>query len=229
MNDAEQGAWPQTSFLGRLLPGTREQVLGLGRAIRLQDGDEVLVEGTSSDRVLLLTSGWFKIVAAMTTGRESLLAIRVGGDLVGELGGVDGEPRIATVRASGPGSARRIAARVYLDLLARCPDAAAAANRIVVDRLRAATRRRVEFTALPTITRVARIITDLAAAHGRPVPEGIMIGLDLSQVELAGLAGTTEPTVHRTLTTLRNERLIATGYRTVVVLDLGQLAQRASL
>lgn len=229
VNKSDRAGFPAASFLGQVLPPTRSEALRLGRLVSYSDGEDLLVEGTSSDFVLLLLHGFYKVVAAMETGREALLAIRVGGDLVGELGGTDGEPRIATVRASGTGHARRISRTEYLRFLARRPDAATAANRVVMDRFRVATRRQVEFATLPTATRIARILAELAATYGRRVPEGVMLTVEMTQPELAALAGTTEPTAHRLLANLRTDGVVATGYRNVVVLDPELLAERANL
>jgi CRP/FNR family cyclic AMP-dependent transcriptional regulator len=226
MPDADD-RWTPTTFLGRLPAPTREVAIRLGRPRVYQDGDDVLVEGTTAPFVVLLMQGWFKVVATMETGREALVAIRVGGDLVGEMGGVDGEPRVATVRSSGRTSARTIGRTTFLAFLAEHPAAVLATNRVMADRLRMATRRQVEFATLPTEVRVARILAELAAAHGQKVPGGVMLSVVLTQTELATLAGTTEPTVHRALSALRRHGVIETGYRRIVVLDRSRLAERA--
>ncbi len=226
MPDTEQ-RWAPTSFLGRLPAKARDQAVTLGRHRSYDDGEDILVEGTTSLHVILLLHGWFKVVAAMETGKEALVAIRVGGDLVGEMGGVDGEPRVATVRSSGEAGVRLIGRTEFLAFLADHPEAALAANRVMADRLRVATRRQVEFATCPTDVRVARILTELGAAHGQPVPGGVMLSVVLSQPELAALAGTTEPTVHRILSTLRRQGVIETGYRRVVIRDQKGLDARA--
>ena len=227
--DAAAG-WPPTSFLGQLGDETRADALALGRLVRFADGEDVLVEGTTSRHLLLLVRGWYKVVAAMETGREALLAIRVGGDLVGELGGIDDEPRIATVRAHGQDCAARVIAKDdFMALVARRPDAAPAVTRVIADRLRVATRRQVEFATYPTAARVARVLSELAAAHGRPVPGGLLLGVALTQPDLAALVGTTEPTVHRVLAGLRADGVIETGYRQMIILDQRALAERAEV
>jgi CRP-like cAMP-binding protein len=218
--------WPPGTFLGRIKQETRDVVLSLGRRVRFDDGQDVVVEGASSRHVFILLKGWYKVVSAQAADRETLVAIRVGGDLVGELGGLDGEQRIASVRAVGPGSARMIEAKDFHRLMNRFPDSMVATSRVVADRLRVATRRQVEFASCPTPTRVARVLAELGTAHGRSVPGGVMLDIDLTQIELAALAGTTEPTVHRALTSLRGAGVIDTGYRRIVILDFPGLLHR---
>ncbi|MGW6355942.1 cyclic nucleotide-binding domain-containing protein [Streptomyces sp. NPDC055092] len=68
------------------------------------DADAVLVRQGMNDRyVLLLLSGLTKVTAVVENGETSLLAVRAGGDTVGEMAAMDGSaPRSATVTACGP-------------------------------------------------------------------------------------------------------------------------------
>ena len=219
--------WPPTSFLGRLSSGSRSAVLRLGTRRRLA-ADEILIqEHARADFVAVLLTGLYKVVGLTDDGREALLAVRVGGDLVGELGLADGEPRSATVRSAGDGEYLRIGERDYRAFLATYPDANAAMARAMAAKLRSATRRRVEFAAYPAAVRVARILCELAAAHGAPDARGVRIAIALAQPELASLVGATEPTVQRVLYAMRDAGIIAVGRRTVWVLDQQRLDESA--
>jgi hypothetical protein len=55
------------------------------------------------------------------------------------------------------------------------------------------------------------------------VPRGLVIGVDLTQPELAALTGSAEVTIHKALAELRRDELITTGYRRTTVLDLNRL------
>ncbi|MCD5312046.1 Crp/Fnr family transcriptional regulator [Kineosporia babensis] len=224
---SQEAIWPAKSFLGRLPGEMRNSILSRGHARHYEDGQEAIVEGTESPFVLIVLSGWFKIVATMQTGKEALVAVRAGGDLIGELGVMEDTPRVATVRASGPVDVRVISRLDFRELLAEMSEVAAAVSGVIASRLRVATRRQVEFTTCPSDVRVARILLELMVAHGRPVRGGVMIDVALTQPELAGLSGCTEPTVHRVLTVLRRQKVVETGYKRVVVLNEDELARRA--
>jgi len=211
--------WPATGFLGQLSEETRQAALKLGTFRRYRPGDVVLHEGAISDCAVLLLSGLYKVVGSLGSGREALVAIRIGGDIVGELGLADGDPRSATVKAVGRGEGRRVGERDCHDFLARFPDANRAMNRAMADKLRSATRRRVEFATCSAPTRMARVLLELKAAHGIPMREGFAIDVALTQPELAALVGVTEPTIHRVLTTLRRDGVLDTGYRSILILD----------
>ncbi|MET9692104.1 Crp/Fnr family transcriptional regulator [Streptomyces sp. NPDC006514] len=217
------GHWPAASLLGRLSEEPREQLVRLGREARFERGERLLREGEYGSYVFLLLSGWYKVLARTQDDREGLLAVRAGGDLVGELACFDAQPRVATVVAAGTGSAKLIARQPFLDLLATYEEAAQAVMCTVAGKLRWATRRRQDFGGCPVGTRVARVLLELARAYGHPCATGVSIGVSLTQPELAELVGASEPSVHRELRSLRERGVVETGYRRVLVRDLSVL------
>ena len=72
----------------------------------MSPGLVLIREGDPGTAVYLLLAGSVKVTGATDEG-GSLLAIRVGGDLVGELAVLDGRPRVATVTTPGPVLSRR--------------------------------------------------------------------------------------------------------------------------
>ncbi|MFJ8333262.1 Crp/Fnr family transcriptional regulator [Streptomyces sp. NPDC094437] len=222
--------WPVRSFLGGLSEPVRTKLLGIGTRCRYLPEEVLIHEGDRSNHVVLLRSGFVKVTARLDNGHEALLAIRVGGDIVGEMAAMDeGAPRSATITACGEIAAsivRESDLRIFLD---SHPEAARAVNRIVVQRLRWANQRRVEFGGYPVKVRLARVLAELAASHGHPVPRGLVIGVDLTQPELAALTGSAEVTIHKALAELRRDGLITTGYRRTTVLDVNRLRATARL
>lgn len=179
--------------------------------------------------MVLLRSGITKVTAALENGHESLLAIRVGGDVVGELAAMDDAPRSATVTACGPIAAGVVHRSELRQFLRDHPEAAMLVAGIVAQKLRWANRRRIEFGGYPVKVRLARVLAELAGEHGIPEPRGVVIGVTLTQPELAALAGSAEVTIHKALRELREDRLLTTGYRRTTVLDLARLRTLAHL
>ncbi|GII80618.1 Crp/Fnr family transcriptional regulator [Sphaerisporangium rufum] len=218
------GAWPRGSLLGGLGDAAREEFLGLGRPRQFTTGQTLIVEGDRSTDAYLLLDACVKVTAHTENGRVALLGIRVGGDLVGEFAALDGRPRAATVVAAGACLARVIPRQTFLAFLRRRPEAALAVNRAVVNKVRWTTRRRVELGTCSAITRLARVLVELACSYGEPKPGGgLVIGVSLTQPELAALVGAADPTVHKALTLLRRAGVLGTGYRRIVVHDLRRL------
>ncbi len=108
------------------------------------------------------------------------------------------------------------------------PDLALALLRSIVGRLRDADRKRVEFTALDVVGRVAHRLVELAERYGEPSGDGIRIGLPISQRELAGWVGSSREAVNKALRQLERRGLIAIERRHLAVLDLDGLRGRAS-
>ncbi len=225
-----QERWPARSFLGDMSEPVRAKLLAIGTRCRYLPEEILIREGDRSNHVVLLRSGFVKVTARLDNGHEALLAIRVGGDVVGEMAAIDdGAPRSATVTACGEIAASIVRESDLRHFLESHPEAARAVNRIVVQRLRWSNQRRVEFGGYPVKIRLARVLAELAASHGQPVPRGLVIGVDLTQPELAALTGSAEVTIHKALAELRREGLITTGYRRTTVLDVKRLRGIARL
>ncbi|MGR3935806.1 Crp/Fnr family transcriptional regulator [Streptomyces sp. BRA346] len=221
--------WPMRSFLGRLKDRVRADILQIGTHCHFSPEEILIQEGDRSQYVVLLHSGFAKVTAQLENGREALLAIRAGGDIVGEMAALDDAPRSATVTACGEISASVVEYEDLQLFLHRHSDAAITLTGMVVEKLRWANRRRVEYGGLPVKARLARVLSELALSHGHQVRRSLVIGVALSQPELAAPTGSSEVTVHKALRELRQERLLATGYRRVTVLDLAGLRRTAGL
>ena len=143
----QAGEWPSTTYLGSLQAPTLEALLRLGAFQRFKRGEALVHEGERDARsVLFLTSGCVKVTAGDEKGAEALLAIRVSGDIIGELALIDGEPRSATVVACQiePSLALSVSYDEFRGFLADFPDGSMCLARTIAKRLRWANRRRVE-------------------------------------------------------------------------------------
>jgi CRP-like cAMP-binding protein len=214
-------------FVGALDEAAQAALETLGHVHHYRSGTTVFAEGDQTSDVGLVVSGRLKIVCTTDAGGEVALAIRVPGDLVGELAAIDGDgtPRAASAVAHGATSVRLIRATDFTAFLAGHPTASLALLRLLTGRLRDAERRRVEYGSVDASRRVARLLVELA---GTPDDRGhaIVTG-SLSQSDLAALIGSSRESVARALTRLRELDLVETGRRTVVVHDIHQLERFA--
>ena len=220
-------AWPPSSLLGGLTGSAREQLLTLGAQTRYPADRLLIRQAESTTYVLILLDGVVKATGRTHDGRDALLAVRMGGDLVGEFAAVDGQPRSATVTTCGPVVARTVSRADFLDCMRRDPRIAHAVNASIVTKLRVANKHRVDFTGCDAATRLARVLHQIAMTYGEPAGEGAVIRWPITQPELATLSGAAEPTVHKALRRLRETGVVSTGYRTVRVEDLALLSSIA--
>ncbi|MFF7588103.1 Crp/Fnr family transcriptional regulator [Kitasatospora purpeofusca] len=191
--------------------------------------EALMIEGEPGDRVVVLLTGWVKVVAATEDDGEALLAIRQPGELVGELAVLDGEPRSASVLAVRTSTTREIGAAAFLDYLADRPAAALALQRSVTRKLRLATRYRIDVGHGTGLARLARTLLILLDSCGVPTEQGLRIDIPLSHADLAALARLSAASVERSLRTLRDQGAVRTGYRGLVVRDRAPLAAAAGL
>ncbi len=211
--------WPESSLLGGLGSGALARLLTLGSLTQYPAAGRVLMrEGDATSFVIILLDGVVKATAQMQDGRDALLAVRMGGDLVGELASVDGGPRSATVTTCGAVIARVVSRADFMDCTRRDPQVSQAVQTSVVAKLRSANRRRVDFTGCDVRTRLARVLHQTALAYGTETSDGVLLKWSLTQPEIATLAGAAEPTVNRVLRELREAGVLATGYRSIKIL-----------
>jgi CRP/FNR family transcriptional regulator, cyclic AMP receptor protein len=180
-----------------------------------------------SGSALVLQSGRVTVTATGRQGVIGLLAIRVPGDIVGELAAIDRKPRSATVTAIDPVRVLRIAVDQFEDLLSTHPLIAFAVLKVVISRLRIANWRLIEFSETTAGQRVAFMLAKLAAEHGQIVPGTTTITLEFGQTELARMVGGSRETVVRALRVLRTDGIISTGRRRITILEPEILGGRA--
>ncbi|RKT56677.1 Crp/Fnr family transcriptional regulator [Saccharothrix australiensis] len=212
-------AWPAGTFLDLLSPASQAALLGLGVPRAYRRGDVMLREAERSDHVVLLVRAVVKATVTLENGRVALLGIKVGGDVVGEMAALSGEPRSATVTVCGDAHVRVIPAVVFREYLNRFADAGPALTRVIMQTLRWADKRRTDFNGYPAFVRLARVLDELADGYGRAVPGGVTLDLGLTQRELGALVGAEEDTARKELRSLRDRGVIRMGYRTITIVD----------
>ncbi|MBE1491934.1 Crp/Fnr family transcriptional regulator [Plantactinospora soyae] len=212
------------SFLHRLSPADRDELLTLGVSREFPAGRRLIREGADDSHVELLHRGFVKVTTGVQ-GSETLLAIRMPGDILGETAAMTGGPRTATVVTCGRVRSSVVSRTGFERFLSRHPEAALHMGAIMGERLRWANQRRADFTAYPADVRVARILTEIATTCGQRVDRGILLGVALSQPELASMVGVADVTLQKALRALRRRNLVHTGYRRLLVLDLDLLRE----
>ena len=91
MNDAE--------FLHTLTPAESDALEEMGEPQTFAAGAVIFEQGGTPDRVLLVRGGRVRVATRGADGNEVVLAERGPGELLGDLSGIDGQPRSASVTA----------------------------------------------------------------------------------------------------------------------------------
>lgn len=201
------------------------QLRSRGITRRYARGSVLCREQQPSDAVFLLQAGRVKVSYLAPEGREVVLALRGPGDVIGELGVLDGGPRSATVTAIDDVEAVVVPAARYRDLVASDPELSFRLLRLVIGRLRDSDRMLVEHGAYDASRRVAIRLLELAKRFGETPAQHLTV--QLSQDDLAAWSGASREAVNKVLRSLREDGTITTGRGTITILDPDRLARLA--
>lgn len=225
MNDGTAG--PPRAARKPFTVGEKELLRGAGRPKSWRPGAVIFFQGDSPDGVVLVHEGLVKTTVEARSGYTSLLAVRGPGELVGELSCLDRRPRSATVTAMRPVRGTFITADRFIGLLEQHDALALALARSVTGRLRDADRMRADQGALPALTRVARVLLELALLHGAEVRDAPFARVvAVSQSDVASASGTSRESVVRAMRQFQREALVSTSRGRITVHDVRALSRR---
>jgi CRP-like cAMP-binding protein len=200
---------------------SRQRAVLEGAGVRAEHpaGATLLREGAPGGSALVLLAGRVKVVAA----EVGVLAVRVPGDVVGELAVLDGRPRSASVISVDPVRVLRVGAAEFNAILDAHPGIAEALLRVIASRLRVADRCRVELAG----TAVSQRLAGLAADQGALRPDDVAITLPYSEEDLVRMVPGPREAVLHALEALRSAGVITTGPHSTTIHQpeiLGHLA-----
>lgn len=205
----------------------RRALWALGRDRKYPPGATLCIEGDSATHVFVLVEGWVKVLSVTGDGRETVLALRGEGDIVGETAGETAGQRNATIEAINAVHALIISYARFSSFLDTHSGASGAYRRMMTHRWNDsdALLRRRTFTS--GAQRLAGLLLDLAGQLGTQTDGVIEVALPLSQEEIASLAGTSRATVARALSNWRKRGFIRTGQRRITLIDMPALRKAA--
>lgn len=204
-------------------------IVARGSRRRIRKGTVLFREDSAPTEVILIQQGRVKITSTSESGRETLLAVRGPGDLLGEISALDGARRSAAATAIDSVEMVVVTAGDFVDILGRQPGAGLALVRVLTSRLRDADRKRAEFGTADASVRVARRLLELADRYGVVTAEGVRIDLALTQDELASWTGASREAVAKALRALRDDGAVLTGRKAVTVTDIDRLRSRSGV
>jgi CRP/FNR family transcriptional regulator, cyclic AMP receptor protein len=215
------GALGTTSTLG-----LSAALQAAGRRRRFGRNEVLFHAGDPGDVVHVIVSGRVVVRADEGLGSAFTLDVLSAGDVVGEMAVLQpGQPRMATVRALEPTETVSVDTETFRRMRTDDPDLAEEVLAIVGNRLRATIARLVELLRAPAETRVRRRLLDTACT--RSEDGSVLHVVDLTQDEIACLAGTTRNTVNRVLRSERDAGSLMLKRRAITILDRDAISRRA--
>jgi CRP-like cAMP-binding protein len=199
--------------------------LALARRRKFARGEVVFHEGDPGDTVHFIDRGHVAVRVTTPLGDTATLRIIGPGGHFGELAVVSPGPRNAKIAALEPTETLALH-RDHIDAFRReHPAIDRALLESVIAEVRRLSAALLDAMYVPVATRLARRLTELADSYPAD-PQGRTV-IPLTQDDLAGLCGTTRPTVNQLLQKLCDRRLIELARGRVVITDLAGLEKRA--
>ncbi|UIX33102.1 Crp/Fnr family transcriptional regulator [Streptomyces sp. GQFP] len=218
-------SWRVGSFLAELRPEVLRALVMAGEPVAFGKGERLMVEGERTTDVFLLMSSFVKVTGGIGGTGEALLAVRAGGDVVGEIAARDGGPRTATVTACGqePVRAVRLSRQGTDQFLVDWPEVRLKLERMVLAKFRTSTMRRVDNSSTRARIRLARALVTMAEDFGTPLRGSTVIQVDLTHVEWGTMISCSEKTVERAMADLARDGLVERNRKRSIVRNLEAL------
>jgi len=189
-------------------------------------GEILLRETERADGLYIIKAGYVKVFRESENGREKILAILTGGDVLGEMGMFRPHLRSASAKALEATVAWFLPHSKFEEFLRKIPAFGLRITEILTERLRDANKQNAQLVNCNSSEKVLYQLFDVAKAHGRPHKKGTIIHPRLTHHDFASLAGVARETVTKVFNELKEEGLITLEHRRVIVRDLEGLEAR---
>src|SRR3990172_2733403 len=206
-------------FLAALAAVDREALAAAVKRRRFARGQAVFSKDDPGDALYIIEEGSVRIYLPSPQGADLTLAVLGGGEFFGDLALLDGGHRSASATALRDTSVLALDRADFTDLLQSRPQAAMAVLASVTQRLRETNETAGDLAFLDVGGRLAKKLLDLAASHGVPRPDGVLLDVSLTQEELANMLGVTRARVNRHLSSLRRQGAVTRGGRRFLIRD----------
>jgi CRP/FNR family transcriptional regulator len=202
-----------------LEPAARASLFAGATHRTIARGDFIYTPGDRADCVYAVETGRVKIVRTSATGGESIVGIRIPGDIFGELTAMHPSAvRSTSAIALDPGSVLRADAMTFFRRLREDAMLAKSFARGISLRLAAVERELTELAGKSVAGRLVDTLGRLAADHGVADGDGrVRIALNLTHKDLADLIGTSRETLTKELGVLADVGLVRVSQRTIVL------------
>lgn len=200
------------------------RLLSVARRRTFRKGEVVFHRGDPADSLHLIAKGRFKLQVMTPLAQEATIAIRGPGDAFGEMAIVgEDDKRSATIEALERGETFCVLESDFRRLRREHPGVDRILIEFLATEVRLLNARLLEALYVPVDRRVVRRLAELANVYDSGESQ---VEIPLTQEELAGLAGTTRPTVNQVLRSLEAAGLLALGRGRTIVTDRDGLAAR---
>ncbi len=196
------------------------------QSCEFQKGNVVCMKGDESDCLYIIDTGEAEINVSSIEGKVITLDVLAAGDVVGEIGLLDGGPRTANVIAKTDLRMYKLSREAFDALLASFgPEELKALTSYICYLFRRATNSLEETAFMDADIRVARKILELY--EDKQTDQRQDFELVISQVLLGQMSGLSREATNKALSHLEDEGLVKREYKKIVIPDVGALYEKS--
>ncbi len=223
---AMSGALQRMPLLSVLPPETTALLERRATRRAFRRGQIVFRKGDPGSSMFLIVEGQVKMILPSEGGEEVLLGVLDAGDFFGDLSIIDGQPRSATIVATEPTETVVIRRDEFLGAIDANPRVAFDLLRILARRLRQTDEFVEDAIFLDVRGRLAKKLLELGETYGAVGPGGTVIGIRLTQGDLAAMIGATRESVNKHLRSYRARGIIDIAHQRITIRRVEELRRR---
>ena len=178
-------------------------------------GTTIMAGGDATDSLYIVLSGRLKVMMSDSDGKEVILTLLGPGEIFGEMGLIDDEPRSASVVSIEPCELLSLTKRDFKRCMAENHEMAMHVMRGLVKRLREADRKIGSLALLDVYGRVARLLLDMSEnVNGEKI-----VTKRLPKQDIAKMIGASREMVSRVMKDLQTGGYIEVRGSSIVLRD----------
>jgi CRP-like cAMP-binding protein len=211
-----------------LVPEELAQLAALARPRQFKARETIVEKGDAARQLYVLLRGRAKVATRGVDGSDTGLNVMGPGEVFGEIGILDGQPRSATVSTLEECEMAVLEVEAFRDFLAAHPTVGVKLLAVLAGRVRDLTTRLEDRAFLEVPARLAKQLLWLAENHGERSGSGVQIEVRLSQQELGDLIGATRESVNKYLGEWARSGVLRQGRDRMEIFDVDALRRIAA-
>ncbi len=204
-------------IFGKLSEDEIDTLLRYSRVESYPEGQEIFAKDSQGESIMLVLRGSVKISSISLTGKEIVLNIISAGEIVGEIGMLDGGPRSGDAVAMNDCELLVLNRRDFMPLLEKHVDICLMLIKILCKRLRHTSEQVEDLVFRHVEGRIAKALLQLSEHSGRADVDGRLLELHLSQSELSSIVCSTRESVNKQLTAWQRAGYVDLAKESIVI------------
>lgn len=200
-----------------------EQIFSKGKILNYPKNTTLLHQGENVDRILFILDGKVKVSQIGEDGNQVLLRVLGHGQPLAAVTVLENDLSPATAFSLEPTKVFALKKDQFLDCMSKHASISLKITQLLLKRISELQQRLREMATECVEKRIARTLIRFVKSHGKESKEGVLIDFPLTRQDLAEFTGTTLFTVSRLLKNWEKEKILKSGRKKVILLNLEKL------